>query len=108
MGRNDDHIACLRFEVGPFNLESALAVVEDENFGVRMPMASRTAARRDFGDHGRGGEAMVRPGELAQLPAIAGHLPREQLELGMAHNAGFDAIGHGPVPAYIGSPIPPC
>ena len=46
VGRDDDHVAGYGVDVGAFDLVAALAVVEDENLGVGMPMALRALPGR--------------------------------------------------------------
>jgi hypothetical protein len=41
IGRDDDHVAGLGVEMGAIGLEAGLLMMQDEDLGVRMPMAAR-------------------------------------------------------------------
>lgn len=87
--RHDDHVASRGVDVLALDLIAPLAVVEDEDFGVRMPMATWAAAGNDLRVHDRGDEAMLRSGQLAKFTAGGRHRPFDELQLGVGYMAGL-------------------
>ena len=94
VGRNDDHVACGSVDVGALDFIAALAVVEDEDLGVGMPMALRAAAGDDAGVHDRGDEAVVLAVQDAELAAVAHDRTVSELELGIRYVARLGWLGH--------------
>ena len=98
LGRDDDHVAGHGVDVLALDLVAVLAVVEDEDLGVRVPMATGAAAGDDMRIHDRCDEPMVVSGQLTKLTAVGRHGTLKELELDVWHMAGL----HRPVNALPG------
>src|SRR5690242_5976539 len=94
-GRNDDRVTCLRVQVGAVNLEPSLALMQYKDLRVWVAMTARTASRSHPRNHDGSAKSKVRSRKQAQVATLVDDAAREQLELGMAQDAGLDSILHG-------------
>ena len=86
---HDDHVASRGVDVLALDLVTPLAVVEDKDFGVRMPMATRAAAGNNPRVHDRCDEAVLKSGQLAELTTSGRHRPSDELKFGVGYMAGL-------------------
>ena len=87
--RHDDHVASRGVHVLALDLVTPLAVVEDEDFGVRMPMATWAAAGNNLRVHDRSDEAVLKSGQLPELTTSGRHGPLDELKFGVGYMAGL-------------------